>query len=269
MTNSKNQGKDFNPMDEWDAAFESSDPTRVLDPALFEKEPVADTGRLPQQRVQAGAETAEFEPIVAAGGQRQVSAVRVDEQDAAPALPAADAGYSYEQPRDLVAKYSRLQLLPCFLGWLVSYALLSLGSMVGKQVLAAFDAQYVGVPGHLLGVLQTDIQRGTPWLVVLGVVSFVAYTAAGYTAARLARYAVFKQALGVMLWVVFTGLLASLYTYLLSPAGVPEASFQYLLGSQGGNGILSIIIYLTCCLIFTMVGALFGKRYESVHQKYA
>lgn len=167
-------------------------------------------------------------------------------------------------------RYHRLQIIPCIIGWLVSYGVLSIGTTASRSILEGLGAQHLGSAGNLIPALEsTPIDQATPWLLALGITLFTAYALAGYSAARLARYSAFKQALGVVAISFFASTAASIYTFLTKPEGFPFISFQYLSGESISTGLIGILAYFALALLASAFGALFGKRFESMHRKFS
>lgn len=272
------------PMDEWDEIFESEDPTRVLSPLEFEDSSESNSSATAQfdqvesdyleQRRQSSSASKKPQALVADDEKtREISAISktspvyIDEQEYEESeAPASSGDYIYED-RSIASRYSRLQLFPCFLGWLVSYAVLQLGTTLYSQILSSFGVRDFGVVGNLLTAVQKDTAAATPWLVALGLTILLAYGAGGYTASRLARYAAFKQGLGVFLWGILTTIIASLFVLFAHPAGTPIVSYQHLSNNSFDVGLIGVIAFFALAFVSSSIGALFGKRYERLHLK--
>ena len=268
--------RDKNLMDEWDEIFESDDPTRVLNPVEFEEKPQR------PQREQLSMTTGETqEPgSIKSGKIEPISSTSplyisdreytepLEDTSKTPVVNEAGAQDDYlVEERTFADRYTRLQLLPCLLGWLVSYAVLQLGTTIGKSILSLFNAQHFGVVGNLIPAIQKDVATAAPWLIATGLVIFLGYAAGGYAAARMTRYAPFKQGVGVFFWGLLATIGASIFTYFATPAGSPIVSYQHLSNGNFSTGLIGVIAYFALACVSALIGALFGKRYERLHKK--
>ncbi|MGV3017193.1 hypothetical protein [Rothia sp. 88186D007BW] len=247
MTESGKNRRDF---DEWEAVFEDSDPTRVLDSPAF--------GQAPED-----SPTSSFED---AG----VSATRYQRasqppQAAQPSAPFA-AGWgsrAASSPHDL----RRVQFIPAFCGALVAYALIRGGLVLGNTVMGLLGVSTY--PGLTEAVMEASAPstraQALPWLITVALLLALAFGCAGYTASRMTALAPSKQAVGVFAVSILGTLLATLLTWVTAhfthPIS-PSYALQPLLTPDAATGVLTALAACVLAMLGALLGAGLGTRYH-------
>lgn len=252
---------------EWEAVFADSDPTRVL-PSSPAEQPLTDenNGEVSAVRYRAEPETS---PVQAAGGE-QVVAPRRPAEYGVPAWQQVDTGgehpYStYSLPA--ASPYHRVQFIPAFLGALIAYGINGGVLSIVKLAAAQLGFQSFSSPtGAVLALLDTGTRTAAlPWSIALTVSYIVAFTLAGYAAARMSAVAPTRQAVGVILMTLLGLLLGSLTTWATSNASYPlKPSFSghTFLAENFGVGALTLLGVLLLALMCALLGSLVGNRYH-------
>ena len=169
------------------------------------------------------------------------------------------------------SRYSRMQLLPGLLGWLITISLMD-GGLWAIQSWLALTGQSESIEySSVVSRLFSGASNAVPVAVALSVLIFFAYLVGGYAAGRMARFAGAKQGIAVWLWQVMALILGSLATFLapqLFQNGVASLSLQKLIAGDFANGLLAVLLVLALSFLGAILGGLCGRLYHRRVDKY-
>lgn len=169
------------------------------------------------------------------------------------------------------SRYSRMQLLPGLLGWLITISLMD-GGLWAIQSWLALTGQSESIEySSVVSRLFSGASNAVPVAVALSVLIFFAYLVGGYAAGRMARFAGAKQGIAVWLWQVMALILGSLATFLapqLFQNGVASLSLQKLIAGDFANGLLAVLLVLALSFLGAILGGLLGRLYHRRVDKY-
>lgn len=193
--------------------------------------------------------------------------------------PAGDAGAAGSEPVLTAAtalsmqksRYSRMQLLPGLLGWLITISLMD-GGLWAIQSWLTLTGQSESIEySSVVSRLFSGASNAVPVAVALSVLIFFAYLVGGYAAGRMARFAGAKQGIAVWLWQIMALILGSLATFLapqLFQNGVASLSLQKLIAGDFANGLLAVLLVLALSFLGAILGGLCGRLYHRRVDKY-
>lgn len=193
--------------------------------------------------------------------------------------PAGDAGAAGSEPILTAAtalsmqksRYSRMQLLPGLLGWLITISLMD-GGLWAIQSWLTLTGQSESIEyASVVSRLFSGTSNAVPVAVALSVLIFFAYLVGGYAAGRMARFAGAKQGIAVWLWQIMALILGSLATFLapqLFQNGVASLSLQKLIAGDFANGLLAVLLVLALSFLGAILGGLCGRLYHRRVDKY-
>ncbi|MBF1681281.1 MAG: hypothetical protein HXO69_08410 [Rothia sp.] len=169
------------------------------------------------------------------------------------------------------SRYSRMQLLPGLLGWLITISLMD-GGLWAIQSWLALTGQSESIEySSVVSRLFSGASNAVPVAVALSVLIFFAYLVGGYAAGRMARFAGAKQGIAVWLWQIMALILGSLATFLapqLFQNGVASLSLQKLIAGDFANGLLAVLLVLALSFLGAILGGLCGRLYHRRVDKY-
>ncbi|WP_237201950.1 hypothetical protein [Rothia nasimurium] len=272
MTQPSQNRRDF---DEWDAVFEDSDPTRVLDPRTHQQEY---TRGAPGEAEHSGVQPTQDAPLTASryGRVEPVAAQSTPEplpQTASPQLyreeqlPSVSPAPPAPGPGSRRLQYSRIQFIPAFAGVLVASALYGGALPLLRSLFTLLGlSHYSGITETVLAATSASTQaQALPWAIGVGLLLLTAFGFGGYTASRMAVLAPSKQALGVLGMAALGVLLATLLTWATSSMSsplAPRVALQPLLGPDLAVGTLVTLALAVLALIGALIGAAAGSRYH-------
>lgn len=170
---------------------------------------------------------------------------------------------------ELVAQNSRIHLLPAFLGWLATYSLLTFSDFAMDAVNHFFDVNYPGrfAPAfaQALGISAPSASATSLWAgtAIAAALIFLSAALGGYAAARMARFAPAKQAIGVWMWHIIMVIAATIVAFIGNvSSGSPRLALQTQLANSLMENMLGVLVALALILVGALVGALFGPRYH-------
>lgn len=169
------------------------------------------------------------------------------------------------------SRYSRMQLLPGLLGWLITISLMD-GGLWAIQSWLTLTGQSESIEyASVVSRLFSGASNAVPVAVALSVLIFFAYLVGGYAAGRMARFAGAKQGISVWLWQIMALILGSLATFLapqMFQNGVASLSLQKLIAGDFANGLLAILLVLALSFLGAILGGLCGRLYHRRVDKY-
>lgn len=169
------------------------------------------------------------------------------------------------------SRYSRMQLLPGLLGWLITISLMD-GGLWAIQSWLTLTGQSESIEyASVVSRLFSGTSNAVPVAVALSVLIFFAYLVGGYAAGRMARFAGAKQGIAVWLWQIMALILGSLATFLapqLFQNGVASLSLQKLIAGDFANGLLAVLLVLALSFLGAILGGLCGRLYHRRVDKY-
>lgn len=193
--------------------------------------------------------------------------------------PAGTAGAAGSEPILTAAtalsmqksRYSRMQLLPGLLGWLITISLMD-GGLWAIQSWLTLTGQTESIEyASVVSRLFSGASNAVPVAVALSVLIFFAYLVGGYAAGRMARFAGAKQGIAVWLWQIMALILGSLATFLMPQLfqnGVASLSLQKLIAGDFANGLLAVLLVLSLSFLGAILGGLCGRLYHRRVDKY-
>ncbi|WP_237222179.1 hypothetical protein [Rothia nasimurium] len=276
MTEPSQNRRDF---DEWDAVFEDSDPTRVLDPRTFGQDAGSSQAPTPadagvsatryQRSPQAGQEYQQTAPPQA---QPQPTQQVYSAEPATPAQPLQAVPASARPAANLgatmpAAALKRVQFIPAFCGALVAYGLATGGLALARTLMGLLGVStYSGLTETVLAVTAPASRaQALPWLITVALVLSLAFGLGGYTASRMTALAPSKQAVGVLAVSTLGVLLATLLTWAtaqLTHPLAPAYALQPLLAPDLPIGALTVLATGVLALLAALAGAGLGLRYH-------
>lgn len=263
MTDQPKNRRDF---EEWDAVFEDSDPTRVLDPRTFGQDAGVSATRY-QRSPQADQEYQHAAPAQAQPPQQVYSAEPAIPAQPVQAVPASAPPATPLGASSPAAALKRVQFIPAFCGALVAYALATGSLALARTVMGILGVStYSGLTETVLAVTTPASRaQALPWLITVAVLIAVAFGCAGYTASRMTALAPSKQAVGVLAVSTLGVLLATLLTWStaqLTPPLAPAYALQSLLTPDLAIGALTALATGVLALAGALIGAGLGTRYH-------
>ncbi|WP_326504177.1 hypothetical protein [Rothia nasimurium] len=278
MTNQPKNRRDF---DEWDAVFEDSDPTRVLDPRTFGQDAGSSQASTPAdagvsatryQHVPPTEQNQNHQQTVPVQAQPQPTQQVYSAEPATPAQPVQAVPASAYPTAHLgaiasAAALKRVQFIPAFCGALVAYALATGGLALARTVMGVLGVStYSGLTETVLAVTTPASRtQALPWLITVAALIAVAFGLAGYTASRMTALAPSKQAVGVLAVSALGVLLATLLTWAtaqLTHPLAPAYALQPLLTPDLAIGALTTLATGVLALVGALIGAGLGTRYH-------
>lgn len=276
MTEPSQNRRDF---DEWDAVFEDSDPTRVLDPRTFGQDARGSQGSTPAD---AGVSATRYQRVPPAEQNHQQTAPPQAQpqptqqvysaEPATPAQPLQAVPTSTRPAANLgatvpAAALKRVQFIPAFCGALVAYGLATGGLALARTLMGLLGVStYSGLTETVLAVTAPASRtQALPWLITVAVLISVAFGFAGYTASRMTALAPSKQAVGVLAMSTLGVLLATLLTWAtaqLTHPLAPAYALQPLLAPDLPIGALTVLATGVLALLAALAGAGLGLRYH-------
>lgn len=197
----------------------------------------------------------------AAGGAAPGSTAMGDQPD--PGLAERVRGIVLAEQK---AEFSRVQLIPGLIGWLVALVLTGFLTTLAAALLPRLGLPKAprAVADAVSGLAQHP-STGMAWTVAYGVVYFLAYLAGGYAAGRAARFGGGKQGIAVFLWFLVITAVASVVGMILGIAGgygtMPVMAQDYGGSSVGWTG-LTLVGVAIISLLAGSLGGLWGIRYH-------
>ncbi|MFW0178600.1 hypothetical protein [Rothia sp. P7208] len=166
----------------------------------------------------------------------------------------------------------QMQLLPCFLGWIVGYTLFGFLlnfydlaiSLLGDRfgLTSSYGSEHTSAIQAMLTAPESTMSNIQLWVVSTALLYGIAFSFAGYTATRLTRVSPFKQSLGIMLWhglfVVIT-VIFSFIPVIAQPFHIP--SLTLLFAENFPYGFLLFAGSAICIFTGSLLGSFFGLRY--------
>ena len=169
------------------------------------------------------------------------------------------------------SRYSRMQLLPGLLGWLITISLMD-GGLWAIQSWLTLTGQSESIEyASVVSRLFSGTSNAVPVAVALSVLIFFAYLVGGYAAGRMARFAGAKQGIAVWLWQIMALILGSLATFLMPQLfqnSVASLSLQKLIAGDFANGLLAVLLVLALSFLGAILGGLCGRLYHRRVDKY-
>lgn len=276
MTEPSQNRRDF---DEWDAVFEDSDPTRVLDPRTFGQDARGSQGSTPAD---AGVSATRYQRVPPAEQNHQQTAPPQAQpqptqqvysaEPATPAqplqaVPASTYPAAHLGATTSAATLKRVQFIPAFCGALVAYGLATGGLALARTLMGLLGVStYSGLTETVLAVTAPASRaQALPWLITVALVLSLAFGLGGYTASRMTALAPSKQAVGVLAVSTLGVLLATLLTWataqLASPLA-PAYALHPLLTPDLAIGALTALATGVLALVGALIGAGLGTRYH-------
>ncbi|MFW0120648.1 hypothetical protein [Rothia sp. CCM 9419] len=167
----------------------------------------------------------------------------------------------------------QMQLLPCFLGWIVGYTIFGFllnfydvaVSIAGERfgVTSSYGSEHTNAIRAMLTASESTMSHIQLWVVSTALLYSFAFGFAGYTATRLTRVSPFKQSLGIMLWhglFVVATVIVSFIPVLSQPLHVPTLTL--LLAENFPYGFLLCVGSTACIFIGSLIGSFFGLGYS-------
>ncbi|WP_237242791.1 hypothetical protein [Rothia nasimurium] len=276
MTDQPKNRRDF---DEWDAVFEDSDPTRVLDPRTFGQDAggsqaptPADPGVSATRYQRVPPTEQNHQQTVPVQAQPQPTQQVYSAEPATPAQPLQPVPASAPPAANLgttapAAALKRVQFIPAFCGALVAYALTTGGLALARTMMGVLGVSvYSGLTETVLAVTAPASRtQALPWLITVAVLIALAFGFAGYTASRMTALAPSKQAVGVLAVSTLGVLLATLLTWAtaqLTHPLAPAYALQPLLAPDLPIGALTVLATGVLALLAALAGAGLGLRYH-------
>lgn len=276
MTEPSQNRRDF---DEWDAVFEDSDPTRVLDPRTFGQDARGSQGSTPAD---AGVSATRYQRVPPAEQNHQQTAPPQAQpqptqqvysaEPATPAQPLQAVPASARPAAKLgatmpAAALKRVQFIPAFCGALVAYGLATGGLALARTLMGLLGVStYSGLTETVLAVTAPASRaQALPWLITVALVLSLAFGLGGYTASRMTALAPSKQAVGVLAVSTLGVLLATLLTWAtaqLTHPLAPAYALQPLLAPDLPIGALTVLATGVLALLAALAGAGLGLRYH-------
>lgn len=276
MTEPSQNRRDF---DEWDAVFEDSDPTRVLDPRTFGQDARGSQGSTPAD---AGVSATRYQRVRPAEQNHQQTAPPQAQpqptqqvysaEPATPAQPLQAVPASARPAAKLgatmpAAALKRVQFIPAFCGALVAYGLATGGLALARTLMGLLGVStYSGLTETVLAVTAPASRaQALPWLITVALVLSLAFGLGGYTASRMTALAPSKQAVGVLAVSTLGVLLATLLTWAtaqLTHPLAPAYALQPLLAPDLPIGALTVLATGVLALLAALAGAGLGLRYH-------
>lgn len=277
MTYQPKNRRDF---DEWDAVFEDSDPTRVLDPRTLGQDAHGSQGSTPAD---AGVSATRYQRVPPAEQNHQQTAPPQAQpqptqqvysaEPATPAQPLAAVekpAYSPVQSSGVVSSASalkRVQFIPAFCGALVAYGLTTGGLALARTLMGLLGVStYSGLTETVLAVTAPASRaQALPWLITVALLLSLAFGLGGYAATRMTALAPGKQAVGVLAVSALGSLLATLLTWATAQLAHPLApsyALQPLLSPDVAIGALTALAAGVLALLAALAGAGLGLRYH-------
>lgn len=277
MTDQPKNRRDF---DEWDAVFEDSDPTRVLDPRTFGQDAGSSPASAPAD---AGVSATRYQRVPSTEQNHQQTAPPQAQpqptqqvysaEQATPAQPLAAVerpAYSPVPSSGVASSASvlkRVQFIPAFCGALVAYGLTTGGLALARTLMGLLGVStYSGLTETVLAVTAPASRtQALPWLITVAALIAVAFGLAGYTASRMTALAPSKQAVGVLAVSALGVLLATLLTWAtaqLTHPLAPAYALQPLLTPDLAIGALTTLATGVLALVGALIGAGLGTRYH-------
>lgn len=193
----------------------------------------------------------------------------------APARTRSAGAYEDEMPLRGIsedaakARNSRIHFFPAFLGWLVTYSLLTFSDFFHRLINQIFGLEnFSSFPqafAQAIGLLPGSGSAPWTWFIIASILIVLSAGCGGYAAARMARFAPAKQGFGVWLWHLGMVLLATIMTFFagsLMGTGEPQLALQTQLDGAAGQNILGILVVIGLILIGALLGSFFGPRYH-------
>ncbi|WHS50702.1 hypothetical protein QM007_01610 [Rothia sp. SD9660Na] len=274
MTDQPKNRRDF---DEWDAVFEDSDPTRVLDPRTFGQDADSTPASTPAD---AGVSATRYQRVPPAEQNHQQTAPpQVQPQPTqqvysaeptTPAQPLRAVPASARPAANLGATASalkRVQFIPAFCGALVAYGLTTGGLALARTLMGLLGVStYSGLTETVLAVTAPASRaQALPWLITVALVLSLAFGLGGYAATRMTALAPGKQAVGVLAVSALGSLLATLLTWAtdqLAHPLTPSYALQPLLSPDVAIGALTALAAGVLALLAALAGGGLGLRYH-------
>lgn len=276
MTDQPKNRRDF---DEWDAVFEDSDPTRVLDPRTFGQDAGSSQASTPAD---AGVSATRYQRVppteqnhqqtVPVQAQPQPTQQVYSAEPATPAQPLQPVPASAPPAVNLgatapAAALKRVQFIPAFCGALVAYALATGGLALARTLMGVLGVSvYSSLTETVLAVTAPASRtQALPWLITVAALIAVAFGLAGYTASRMTALAPSKQAVGVLAVSALGVLLATLLTWAtaqLTHPLAPAYALQPFLTPDLAIGALTTLATGVLALVGALIGARLGTRYH-------
>ncbi|WP_237224319.1 hypothetical protein [Rothia nasisuis] len=266
---------DHQDFEDWEAVFEDSDPTRVLNPRAEQWSAADPTTQQSQVATHSGADLSATRYGQAPSG-FPGSAGPTTPAAPLPAVPPAPQAAPAQinpaasfpgPPLNVRASQARVQFLPALSGALVAAAVIAGTLATTRFILTSMGtAVYPGPTEAVLAVTATSTQLAAlPWTITTALALLLGYALAGYTATRMTALAPGKQALGVVAVSAFGVLLATLLTWATSSADVPLRpgfALQPLVGPDPVFGTLTTLATGVLALLGALLGASAGTRYH-------
>lgn len=276
MTEPSQNRRDF---DEWDAVFEDSDPTRVLDPRTFGQDARGSQGSTPAD---AGVSATRYQRVPPTEQNHQQTAPPQAQpqptqqvysaEPATPAQPLQAVPASTRPAANLgatmpAAALKRVQFIPAFCGALVAYGLATRGLALARTLMGLLGVStYSGLTETVLAVTAPASRaQALPWLITVALVLSLAFGLGGYAATRMTALAPGKQAVGVLAVSALGSLLATLLTWAtahLAHPLAPSYALQPLLSPDVAIGALTALAAGLLALLAALTGAGLGLRYH-------
>ncbi|WP_237207269.1 hypothetical protein [Rothia nasimurium] len=276
MTEPSQNRRDF---DEWDAVFEDSDPTRILDPRTFGQDARGSQGSTPAD---AGVSATRYQRVPPAEQNHQQTAPPQAQpqptqqvysaEPATPAQPLQAVPASARPAANLgatapAAALKRVQFIPAFCGALVAYGLTTGGLALARTLMGLLGVStYSGLTETVLAVTAPASRaQALPWLITVAILLSLAFGLGGYAATRMTAFAPGKQAVGVLAVSALGSLLATLLTWATAQLAHPLApsyALQPLLSPDVAIGALTVLAAGVLALLAALAGAGLGLRYH-------
>ncbi|MGH1977981.1 hypothetical protein [Rothia sp. L_38] len=276
MTEPSQNRRDF---DEWDAVFEDSDPTRVLDPRTFGQDARGSQGSTPAD---AGVSATRYQRVRPAEQNHQQTAPPQAQpqptqqvysaEPATPAQPLQAVPASARPAANLgatmpAAALKRVQFIPAFCGALVAYGLATGGLALARTLMGLLGVSTYSSLTETVLAVTTPASRAQalPWLITVALVLSLAFGLGGYAATRMTALAPGKQAVGVLAVSALGSLLATLLTWATAQLAHPLApsyALQPLLSPDVAIGALTALAAGLLALLAALAGAGLGLRYH-------
>ena len=276
MTEPSQNRRDF---DEWDAVFEDSDPTRVLDPRTFGQDARGSQGSTPadagvsatryqrvppteQNHQQTAPPQAQHQPTQQVYSAEPATPAQPLQAVPASARPAANLGATAP-----AAALKRVQFIPAFCGALVAYGLTTGGLALARTLMGVLGVSvYSGLTETVLAVTAPASRaQALPWIITVALLLSLAFGLGGYVATRMTALAPGKQAVGVLAVSALGSLLATLLTWATAQLARPLApsyALQPLLSPDVAIGALTVLAAGVLALLAALAGAGLGLRYH-------
>ncbi|MGV3149585.1 hypothetical protein [Rothia sp. 11273D007AR] len=276
MTDQPKNRRDF---DEWDAVFEDSDPTRVLDPRTFGQDAggsqaptPADPGVSATRYQRVPPTEQNHQQTVPVQAQPQPTQQVYSAEPATPAQPLQAVPASARPAANLGATVpatalKRVQFIPAFCGALVAYGLTTGGLALARTLMGVLGVSvYSGLTETVLAVTAPASRaQALPWIITVALLLSLAFGLGGYAATRMTALAPGKQAVGVLAMSTLGVLLATLLTWAtaqLTHPLAPAYALQPLLAPDLPIGALTVLATGVLALLAALAGAGLGLRYH-------